>query len=83
MSPLIETIRASVIGDHEVMELPAAEQGLRVPDAEATDGQSADGPARYSFFLEAGPPMWNVRVEVSVPRHADGMMVSGRYGTLG
>jgi hypothetical protein len=24
MSPLIETIRASVIGDHEVMELPAA-----------------------------------------------------------
>jgi hypothetical protein len=29
---LIETIRASVIGDHEVMELPAAEQGLRVPD---------------------------------------------------
>ena len=26
MSPLIETIRASVIGDHEVMELPAAEK---------------------------------------------------------
>jgi hypothetical protein len=29
---LIETIRASVIGDHEEMELPAAEQGIRVLD---------------------------------------------------
>jgi hypothetical protein len=37
-SPLIETIRASVIGDHEVMELPAAEQGLRVPDGHLRGG---------------------------------------------
>jgi hypothetical protein len=28
-SPLIETIRASVIGDHKEMELPAAEQGWK------------------------------------------------------
>jgi len=38
MSPLIEIIRASVIGDHEEMELPAAEQGLPVPDGHLRGG---------------------------------------------